>query len=93
MLTQQTDNIVLGTDSFASNDHLSIFEEIKTLQKHFPHLELVTLLQWSTINGSRALQLDKSAGSFEKGKKPGVVLIEGVDDFKLNEKSASKRIL
>ena len=93
MLMQQTDNIVLGTDSLASNDHLSIFEEIKTLQKHFPHLELVTLLQWATINGSRALQLDKSVGSFEKGKKPGVVLIEGVDDFKLNEKSASKRIL
>ena len=93
MLMQQTDNIVLGTDSLASNDQLSILEEIKTLQKHFPQLELATLLQWATINGSRALQLDKSVGSFEKGKKPGVVLIEGTDNLKLTKDSISKRIL
>ena len=93
MIMQQTDNIVFGTDSLASNNQLSILEEIKTLQKYFPHIELATLLQWATINGSVALKMDNMLGSFDKGKKPGVVLIEGVVDLKLNERSTSKRIL
>ncbi len=69
-------NIVLGTDSLASNHQLSILEEIKTLQKHFPSLAIKTILQWATINGAKALQMDNELGSFEKGKKPGIVLIE-----------------
>jgi cytosine/adenosine deaminase-related metal-dependent hydrolase len=67
--------IVIGTDSLASNHQLSILEEIKTLQHHFPKLDLLQLLQWSTINGAKALQLEEMLGSFEKGKRPGVVLI------------------
>jgi cytosine/adenosine deaminase-related metal-dependent hydrolase len=34
------------------------------------------MLQWATINGASALQMDKHLGSFEQGKKPGVVLIK-----------------
>ena len=68
--------IVMGTDSLASNRQLSILEEIKTLQHHFPKLDLLQLLQWATINGARALQLEEMLGSFEKGKRPGVLLIK-----------------
>lgn len=92
-LIQQKCDIVLGTDSLASNDQLSIFEEIKTLQKNFPELNLQTLLQWATINGANALQMDKTQGSFEKGKQPGLVLIEGVEKLKTNNNSSAKRIL
>ena len=69
-------SVVLGTDSLASNDQLSILEEISTLMKHFPGLQLKTVLQWATINGARALGIENMVGSFEKGKKPGVVLIK-----------------
>jgi aminodeoxyfutalosine deaminase len=68
-------NIVLGTDSLASNHQLSIWEEIKTIQNHFPKIPLQELLQWATINGAHALQMDTELGSFEKGKKPGFVLL------------------
>lgn len=68
--------IVLGTDSLASNHHLSILEEIKTIRKQFPNIAADQLLQWATINGAKALQMDKLLGSFEPGKKPGVVLCE-----------------
>jgi aminodeoxyfutalosine deaminase len=78
LLVKNTENIVLGTDSLASNKQLCIFEEIKTLQHHFPKLSLVKLLQWATINGAKALQMQNSLGSFEKDKKPGVVLINAV---------------
>ena len=72
-------NIVLGTDSLASNDRLSILEEIRTLQQNFATLKPATLLQWATLNGARALGIENMYGSFEKGKKPGVVLID--DEF------------
>ena len=68
--------IVLGTDSLASNNQLSILEEMKTIQQHFPHIETEKILSWATSNGAKALQMDSLLGSFEKGKKPGVVLLE-----------------
>ena len=93
MLMQYTDNIVLGTDSLASNDQLSILAEMKTLQQNCKDLDLETLLKWSTINGARALQLDKRLGSFEKGKQPGIILLEEVDNLNINKNSLAKRIL
>lgn len=75
MFIKNNCNMVLGTDSLASNHQLSIWEEIKLIQKHFPETRLNQLLQWATINGARALQCDQLFGSFEKGKKPGVVHI------------------
>lgn len=66
--------IVLGTDSLASNDELSILSEMKTILQHFPFTKMENLFQWATLNGARALQMDELLGSFEPGKKPGVVL-------------------
>jgi len=81
-------HIVLGTDSYSSNWQLSIAKEIETITK-MPKFQTVTsleqVLQWATINGAKALQWDKELGSFEKGKKPGVVLIE-------NDLSSSRRL-
>lgn len=68
-------NVVLGTDSLASNHGLSVVAEMKTLRKHFPHISLEEMLRWATLNGARALGMEDALGSFEKGKKPGVVLL------------------
>ena len=73
---KQNCTIVLGTDSLASNHQLSITAEIKTIHDHFPLIGTEQLLKWATINGAKALQVDNIAGSFEKGKKPGVVLCD-----------------
>ena len=86
--------IVIGTDSYASNWQLNILEEIKTIQSATANsIPLAEVLQWATINGARALQLENLLGSFEKNKKPGVVLIEGMDDLILTEGCSSRRIL
>ena len=75
--------IVLGTDSLASNWSLNILDEINTIRKSFPLIHLEETLQWATMNGARALDIDDQFGSFERGKRPGVVLInEG--DFSAN---------
>ena len=67
--------ITLGTDSYASNWSLSIFDEIKTLHKHFPNIEWDDLLKWSTYNGAKFLGKEDKFGSIEKGKIPGLNLI------------------
>ena len=76
LLRSNSCNIVLGTDSLASNWHLSIVEEMRTIRKHFPAIPLVEILGWATLNGARALGMDDRLGSFEPGKKPGVVVLE-----------------
>jgi len=86
--------IVIGTDSYASNWSLNIIDELKTIQKYNPSIPLSEMLGWATINGARALQMEAGLGSFEKGKKPGVVLIEGIhSNGQLQNTSISKRII
>ncbi len=78
-------DLVLGTDSYSSNWQLSITKEIQALLQHST-VSIEQALQMATINGAKALQWDDELGSFEKGKRPGVVLLE-------NDLSSSKRTL
>lgn len=73
LLIQSNVKIVLGTDSLASNDSLNLWEEMALIQQHFPHIENSTLLQWATYNGAQALDIHNTFGSFELGKKPGIL--------------------
>ena len=68
-------NITLGTDSLASNDRLSILDELKTIQHAFPHLSSAILIQWATLNGARYLGLEKILGSLTPGLFPGILAI------------------
>jgi cytosine/adenosine deaminase-related metal-dependent hydrolase len=86
--------IVIGTDSYASNWSLNILDELKTIQKHNPSIPLAEMLGWATLNGARALQMEAGLGSFEKGKKPGLVLIKGADtNGLLSKASTAQRII
>jgi aminodeoxyfutalosine deaminase len=85
--------LVIGTDSLASNHQLSILEELKTLQRLLPLLPTPTLLKWATANGAEALQVNGVLGSFAPGKKPGIVLIEGLEEDKFTAGSAARRLL
>ncbi len=73
MLSSGKQDIVLGTDSLASNDELSILGEMKTISNHFPLIAVEELFSWATLNGARALQMEKLLGSFERGKIPGII--------------------
>ncbi|MEY4702292.1 MAG: hypothetical protein RIR96_189 [Bacteroidota bacterium] len=79
MLQNCQAQLVLGTDSLASNDGLSIWQEIKTIHKNHPHIKLTEMLTWGTINGAKALSIEDRFGSFEKGKTPGFFLIPDSD--------------
>lgn len=84
--------ICIGTDSLAANNELSILSELIELQRYFPFVSFTESLKWATINGAKALGLEKKFGSIEKGKTPGINLITDFD-FKnrcLKEESAVK---
>ncbi len=78
MLMNSGVNICLGTDSLASNNSLSIFDEMKTIDKAFK-IPLEELIAWATINGAKALNLDLDLGSISIGKKPGLIAITNLD--------------
>jgi cytosine/adenosine deaminase-related metal-dependent hydrolase len=66
-------NICIGTDSLASNDSLSIADEIFTIRRHYPQIAFNDLLRWACLNGAKFLGIDHRLGSIEKGKQPGLV--------------------
>lgn len=86
MLMKHNCDIVLGTDSYSSNWQLSIVKEMEAIHKHFQHIPVETILQWATSIGAKALGWEDELGSFEKGKRPGVIVINSL-------LSESKRIL
>lgn len=93
MLINRGCRIVIGTDSLASNHQLSILDELKTLQRAFPGLATPVLLQWATATGAEALHLDGVLGTFDAGKQPGVVLIEGMEGDRLTAEASVRRLL
>jgi cytosine/adenosine deaminase-related metal-dependent hydrolase len=95
MLMAEGCEIVIGTDSLASNKRLSILSELKLLQQYSPAVALEELLRWATINGARALEEENVYGKIEPGKKPGLLLLEDLDlaNFKLLPETTVTRLL
>ncbi len=95
LLMEEGCDIIIGTDSLASNSKLDILGELKTLQLHFPHLCIPELVRWATFNGARALGMEKEYGKIETGKKPGLLLLQNVDlqNMKLLPESFVTRLI
>lgn len=95
MLMSEECEIVVGTDSLASNNNLSILSELKLISHHFPSVKLEDMIRWATVNGARALSEDGNFGKIETGKKPGLLLLENVDlvNFKLLPETIVTRLV
>ncbi|MEE4354135.1 MAG: amidohydrolase [Desulfatiglans sp.] len=73
----------IGTDGCASNNNLCLFGEMDTAAKlHKVHcmdptvMDAVTVLKMATIDGARALGIDRITGSLEKGKKADIIVVD-----------------
>ena len=75
------DKLCVGTDSLASNNSLSILEELNIIQEN-SNFDLNTLLKIACKNGAEALGFEK-LGTFEKRKIPGVNLIFDLNELKV----------
>jgi 5-methylthioadenosine/S-adenosylhomocysteine deaminase len=76
-------NVGLGTDGPASNNTLDMFETMKVaalvqkLAYHDPTvMKAYEVLKMATLNGARALGLEKEIGSLEIGKKADLILVD-----------------
>lgn len=66
--------LCVGTDSLASNSKLSILEEILEIQNNTDY-DINSILKIASKNGAEALGFAE-LGTFSKGKKPGVNLVQ-----------------
>lgn len=76
-LIKQNCNLVIGTDSLASNSGLSMIDEINTICKNFPKIPLDILLQAATFNGAYFLGISNQYGELNPNTNCGINLIEG----------------
>jgi cytosine/adenosine deaminase-related metal-dependent hydrolase len=60
-------NICLGTDSLASNESLSLFDEMRIFQKNFPQVSPEEIFRTVTVNPARALRQENALGQIRPG--------------------------
>ena len=94
LLREMGCRICIGTDSLASNESLSMVEEMKC----FMDIPLRELITWATQNGAEALGLGDKIGTVEEGYHSGIVLLEGITadtngELWLTEKTTSRRLI
>ncbi|BBO77599.1 N-ethylammeline chlorohydrolase [Desulfosarcina widdelii] len=73
----------LGTDGCSSNNNLDLFAEMDMAAKLHKAssldptvMDAATVLHMATIDGARALGLDRITGSLESGKKADIIVID-----------------
>ncbi|KAL4863072.1 hypothetical protein BDV12DRAFT_206822 [Aspergillus spectabilis] len=83
IVSPSTINLGLGTDGAPCSNHYDMFQEMHLaamLHKGVNHnaalVPAETALEMATINGARALGLEKDVGSLEVGKKADLVVLD-----------------
>lgn len=76
-------NVALGTDGSASNNNLNMFEEInlaalvnKGVNEDALSIPATLAVKMATLNGAKALGMDKEIGSIEEGKKADLIMLD-----------------
>lgn len=69
--------LALGTDSLASNDSLSLWDEMRFLRDEFPGVFTPEeILEMATLGAAKALHLESESGSLEKGKRGDFLVLQ-----------------
>ena len=69
--------LALGTDSLASNDSLSMQDEMGYVLRNFHGIFTpAEILHMATLGGAAAIGLDHETGSLDKGKRADFLIME-----------------
>lgn len=68
-------NVALGTDSLASTPDLDLLAEARFIFQSRPEVEGETILRMATVNGARALGMERLTGSLEVRKSADLVIV------------------
>ncbi len=71
--------VVLGTDSRATNPDLSLFEEIRFVTQHYPHIDPGTVILMATSWAAESLGIEDQLGAVRDGMSSSVTLIRLAD--------------
>jgi len=74
-------DVCIGTDSLASNDQISIWEEMKTIYTYYPDISPEEILKIATFKGAKVLGFDKM-GAILAGYNPNMLVVEIRDYLK-----------
>ncbi len=93
-------NISLGTDSGANNNNMDMLEEMhlgsiiaKGQSGDAAAVNAREAIKMATINGAKALGIDNSVGSLEKGKKADIIMFNQASPFFLPESELCNNIV
>lgn len=94
MMREEGLRLTIGTDSLSSNDDLDMVREMLSIQENFPDVPLGEIVIWASRNGAEFLGKGDVLGSIIPGRKPGLVLIDHLNNGgRLTTASRSRRIL
>lgn len=85
-ILSESSQILIGTDSLASNQTLSVLEELKCIATSFNFFKLEEMLKWITSNPANYFGWE-DIGYFKEGMIPGVNVIENVNDLTIKKES------
>ena len=68
-------NVCLGTDSLASNEGLSLFDEMAELRRGNPEIPARDILAMATVNGAKALGRTGELGCLRPGAQADFIAI------------------
>lgn len=91
MFWKENCKLTIGTDSLASNDTLSVLEELKIIHNHFKNIPIEELLKWATSNGASYFGWN-DLGSFNKNTRPGILWISDANEQEIKSESTVLRI-
>jgi len=72
-------NVCLATDGLGSNHDLSMLNEMRFFKKQFPKVDAATVLSMGTLNGAKALGMNKHFGALEVGRLNRMTLVSNPD--------------
>ena len=75
-LKTQGVNVGIGTDSLASNEHLSMLRELTLLKESFPELSSEEIVRMATLGGAKGLGMETQIGSLAPGKMADLIGIK-----------------
>lgn len=80
--------VAIGTDGTASLFSLSLWDELRYIQDHYPEAEQPNadeLLRMATLEGAMALGLDKKVGSLDVGKEADIIALRVSKEVTLDQ--------
>ena len=93
-------NVCLGTGSGANNNNMDMIEEMhlgsiiaKGFSGEASALNAQETIRMATINGAKALGIDNSVGSLEKGKKADIIMFNQASPFFLPESEICNNVV